>query len=111
VASKALCALSDWLFGELGLHRIELMHSTLNPTSCRVAELASFQLEGVKRQEALLPDGWHDMHLHARLADEPDAAAASSCSWPAAECRSDHFEEPLQTSAVTDASERVARLS
>jgi ribosomal-protein-alanine N-acetyltransferase len=75
VASKALCALSDWLFGELGLHRIELLHSTLNPASCRVAELASFRLEGVKRQEALHPDGWHDMHLHARLADDPDRAA------------------------------------
>ncbi len=76
VASTALRALSDWLFGEVGLHRIELMHSTLNPASCRVAELASFGLEGVKRQEGLHPDGWHDMHIHARLSGDGEADAA-----------------------------------
>jgi ribosomal-protein-alanine N-acetyltransferase len=76
VAAKALCALSDWLFDSVGLHRIELMHSTLNPVSCRVAELASFRLEGVKRQETLHPDGWHDMHLHARLAEDSEELSA-----------------------------------
>jgi RimJ/RimL family protein N-acetyltransferase len=71
VASRALSGLCGWLFDEVGLHRLELMHSTLNPASCRVAQLASFQLEGTKRQEALHQDGWHDMHLHARLASDP----------------------------------------
>ena len=78
VAATALHAVTDWLFAELGLHRIELTHSTANPASCRVAELAAFQLEGVKRQEALHPDGWHDMHLHARLATDPEDPATSS---------------------------------
>jgi hypothetical protein len=27
--------------------------------------------EGTKRGEALHADGWHDMHLHARLAGDP----------------------------------------
>ncbi|HVB43153.1 MAG TPA: GNAT family protein [Streptosporangiaceae bacterium] len=46
------------------------MHSTMNPASCRVAGNAGFAYEGTKRREALHRDGWHDMHLHARLADD-----------------------------------------
>ena len=71
VAPRALCALSEWVFDELGLHRFELAHSTLNEASCRVAGHAGFAYEGTKRSEALHADGWHDMHLHARLSDDP----------------------------------------
>jgi RimJ/RimL family protein N-acetyltransferase len=71
VATRALCGLSEWVFDDLGLHRIELNHSTLNPPSCRVAENAGYAFEGIKRSEALHRDGWHSMHLHARLADDP----------------------------------------
>ena len=67
VAGRALTAMSDWLFA-LGLHRIELMHSVHNQPSCRVAVKNGFELEGVRRSALLHPDGWHDMHLHARLA-------------------------------------------
>jgi RimJ/RimL family protein N-acetyltransferase len=70
VAPRALAALSGWAFGTLGLHRIEVAHSTRNPASCRVATVAGFTAEGVKRSEAKHADGWHDMHLHARLAGE-----------------------------------------
>jgi len=59
-----------WVFGELQLHRLEVAHSTLNPASCRVALNAGYQFEGTKRGEGLHTDGWHDMHLHARLADD-----------------------------------------
>jgi [ribosomal protein S5]-alanine N-acetyltransferase len=71
VAGRALSALTEWSFTELGVHRIELAHSTLNLASCRVAVHAGYAFEGVKRSEALHADGWHDMHLHARLADDP----------------------------------------
>jgi len=70
VATRALCTLSTWVFGELQLHRLEVAHSTLNPASCRVALNAGYQLEGTKRGAGLHNDGWHDMHLHARLADD-----------------------------------------
>jgi [ribosomal protein S5]-alanine N-acetyltransferase len=70
VASRALRALSAWAFDHLGLHRLEVSHSLLNRPSCRVAENAGYRLEGTKRSEALHADGWHDMHLHARLADD-----------------------------------------
>jgi ribosomal-protein-alanine N-acetyltransferase len=71
VASRALYTLSAWVFGELKLHRLELTHSTMNPASCRVAENAGYELEGTKRREGLHADGWHDMHLHACLIDDP----------------------------------------
>ena len=70
VATRAVCALSTWVFGQLGLHRMELTHSTKNPASCHVAGNAGYQLEGTMRREALHADGWHDMHLHARLAGD-----------------------------------------
>lgn len=70
IAPRALTALTDWSFTELGLHRLELSHSTANPASCRVADRSGFPPEGTKRGEARHTDGWHDMHLHARLATD-----------------------------------------
>ena len=67
VAPRALRAATDWMFREVGLHRIELLHSIRNEASCRVAVNAGYQLEGVKREHWLLADGWHDVHLHARV--------------------------------------------
>lgn len=70
IAPHALNALSGWSFGTLGLHRLELSHSTANPGSCRVAVRSGFSPEGTKRSEARHIDGWHDMHLHARLSSD-----------------------------------------
>jgi RimJ/RimL family protein N-acetyltransferase len=67
VAPAAVEAVTAWAV-ELGLQRLELQHSTQNPSSCRVAEKTGFALEGTKRRAGLHQDGWHDMHLHARLA-------------------------------------------
>jgi ribosomal-protein-alanine N-acetyltransferase len=72
VATRALTGLTGWCFDRLGLHRIEVNHSTGNPASCRVATNAGFALEGVRRHEALHADGWHDTHAHARLAQDGD---------------------------------------
>lgn len=66
VAGRALTAMTEWCFA-LGLHRVELGHSVLNEASCRVAVKNGFELEGTRRSALLHPDGWHDMHLHARL--------------------------------------------
>ena len=67
----AAIALCGWAFETAGFHRIELEHSTANHASCRVAVKAGFREEGVRRGAALHADGWHDMHIHARLADDP----------------------------------------
>jgi RimJ/RimL family protein N-acetyltransferase len=74
VATRALSALTAWTFDHLDLHRLEVNHSTMNPASCRVAESAGYVFEGTKRGEALHSDGWHDMHLHARLSSDPRRA-------------------------------------
>jgi RimJ/RimL family protein N-acetyltransferase len=66
-ASRALRTLTGWAFGELGLHRIEVLHSTRNEASCRVAEAAGYGVEGTRRSEAKHADGWHDMHVHVRI--------------------------------------------
>lgn len=70
VATASVRALSRWAFDELGLHRLELHHSVLNPASCGVASNAGFVLEGTMHQKAGHVDGRHDMHLHARLRDQ-----------------------------------------
>ena len=69
VAPAAVEAVAQWAFDEAGFHRLELQHSTRNPASCRVAEKSGFALEGTKRSSLLHDDGWHDMHLHGRVAD------------------------------------------
>jgi RimJ/RimL family protein N-acetyltransferase len=66
-AARAAIALSAWALGELGLHRLDLEHSVANAASCRVAQKAGFAYEGIRRSAVLHADGWHDMHLHARI--------------------------------------------
>lgn len=67
VAVRAGTAALRWAFDDVGLHRVEVEHSTRNDASCRVAELLGCRAEGVRRAHALHADGHHDMHLHARL--------------------------------------------
>ncbi|MFF8879107.1 GNAT family N-acetyltransferase [Streptomyces flaveolus] len=67
VATRATTALAHWALHEIGFQRLELLHSVANEASCRVAEKSGFALEGTKRRAVLHPDGWHDMHLHARV--------------------------------------------
>lgn len=66
-AVRATVALSEWALEDLGLHRLDLHHSVANPASCRVAEKAGYAYEGTRRSACLHSDGWHDMHLHARI--------------------------------------------
>ena len=69
VCTRAVGALTAWAFGA-GFHRLHLEHSVANPASCRVATKAGFAPEGVRRQAARHADGWHDMHVHSRLATD-----------------------------------------
>lgn len=70
VAPRAVSALARWAFEEIGFHRLELNHSVANQASCRVALKAGFAAEGIKRSAHLHADGWHDMHLHARIKED-----------------------------------------
>ncbi|MFG3587377.1 GNAT family N-acetyltransferase [Streptomyces sp. NPDC047990] len=79
VASDALSALTVWALREIGIHRLELDHSTRNLASCKVAANSGYRLEGTKRSAAVHDDGRHDMHLHARIrcADDPPGSLGS----------------------------------
>jgi RimJ/RimL family protein N-acetyltransferase len=70
VAARATTALTHWALDEIGFHRLELLHAVRNEASCRVASRTGFALEGTKRSAVLQPDGWHDMHLHARIRED-----------------------------------------
>lgn len=70
IAPRAVAALTAWAFDEIGFHRLELRHSVHNPQSCRVAIKSGFALEGVNRSATLHADGWHDMHMHARVSGD-----------------------------------------
>jgi hypothetical protein len=68
IAAKATKAMSNWAFEELGLYRLEIVHSVRNLRSCRVAVKAGFAPEGIKRSlQRYKTGGFHDMHLHARV--------------------------------------------
>lgn len=68
LAVRATQVVTEWAFSELGLQRMLLHHSVRNAASCAVADAAGFALEGTLRRHMLHSDGWHDAHLHARLA-------------------------------------------
>ncbi len=68
VAPRALRLASTHAVEVLGLHRVQLQHAVGNAASCRVAEKAGFTLEGTQRGSCLLPEGFVDEHLHARVA-------------------------------------------
>lgn len=70
LCTVSVMALCQWAFHDAGFRRIELEHSTRNPASCRVAAKAGFRAEGTRRSAALHGDGWHDMHVHARLSSD-----------------------------------------
>jgi [ribosomal protein S5]-alanine N-acetyltransferase len=67
IAARAVTSVSGWAFDALGLHRLELKHASANHASCRAATKAGFRPEGTLRRQGLHVNGWHDMHLHARV--------------------------------------------
>ncbi|MEV7419411.1 GNAT family protein [Streptomyces sp. NPDC089919] len=71
VMTRATVRVSRWAVESVGLQRLRITHSVRNPASCRVAEGAGFAYEGTMRRALLHADGWHDEHLHARVAGDP----------------------------------------
>jgi RimJ/RimL family protein N-acetyltransferase len=67
IAVRAVREASRWALDGLDLHRLSLGHSVANTASRRVADKAGFRLEATLRSALLHSDGWHDMHLHARI--------------------------------------------
>ncbi|WP_078853539.1 GNAT family N-acetyltransferase [Streptomyces sp. NRRL F-6677] len=75
VATRALALAARWAFTDLELHRLELGHALGHEVSCKVAERCGFRYEGTLRGamfEAERHDAFRDVHLHARLATDPE---------------------------------------
>ncbi|MGP9017073.1 GNAT family N-acetyltransferase [Streptomyces sp. BR1] len=76
VAPAGVSALAYWALDTVGLHRIEIAHPMANEAACRVAMKSGFPTESTRRSAQLHADGWHDVHVHARvqqgLDDLPD---------------------------------------
>jgi [ribosomal protein S5]-alanine N-acetyltransferase len=80
-AKSAVEVATCWAFNDLGLHRIELTHSTQNLPSCRVAEASGYLLEGPKRLAGLHADGLHDMHLPRESQRTSSRRTSATVSW------------------------------
>ncbi|MFI5617960.1 GNAT family N-acetyltransferase [Streptomyces sp. NPDC051567] len=75
VATRATEAVTDWAFATAGARRIESAHAVGNEPSCRIADRCGYLPEGTLRASHLFGDGaYHDEHLHARLATDPQPA-------------------------------------
>lgn len=77
VATRALRLAAHWALTDLGLHRLELGHALGHDASCRIAEQCGFRYEGTLRGamfEAGRRDAFRDVHLHGRLATDPEPA-------------------------------------
>jgi RimJ/RimL family protein N-acetyltransferase len=70
VAARSVKVLSAWAFGVIGFNRLAIHHSTANTASCAVASRTGYNLEGTMRQAIKHADGWHDWHVHGRLATD-----------------------------------------
>lgn len=75
VATRAARAVTGWAFRTAGARRIEIAHAVGNEASCRVARRCGYLPEGTLRDSHRFGDGaYHDEHLHARLATDPEPA-------------------------------------
>ncbi|MFE2968823.1 GNAT family N-acetyltransferase [Streptomyces sp. NPDC059340] len=85
VATRALALAARYAFGAVRLHRIELGHALGHDASCRIAERCGFPYEGTLR-EAMFESGRHDafrdVHLHARIATDPEPTLPPTGSGP-----------------------------
>nr|WP_229858335.1 GNAT family N-acetyltransferase [Streptomyces poonensis] len=81
VATRALRLAARHAFDELGVHRLELGHALGHDASCRIGERCGFRYEGTLRGamfEAGRHDAFRDVHLHARLATDPEPVTATA---------------------------------
>jgi ribosomal-protein-serine acetyltransferase len=77
VITRAVAALVDYLFEELGLHRVTIQCGTGNFRSCAIPERLGFTREGVLREAEWVNDRWVDLVVWGMLAQDRKADPAS----------------------------------
>lgn len=70
--TEAARAVVDYLFGEIGFHRIIISHAAKNPASGRVAQKCGFTYEGTRREHFKKPSTgeFHNVVDYALLKSE-----------------------------------------
>jgi ribosomal-protein-serine acetyltransferase len=70
IMTRACASILDYLFDELGLHRVTIQCGTGNHKSCSIPQRLGFVREGVIRQAEWVNDRWLDMVVWGMLEDE-----------------------------------------
>ena len=70
LVTRACAGMLDYVFGELGLHHVEIGCAPGNTRSCAVPERLGFVREGVLRQREWLYDHFVDHVVYGMLASE-----------------------------------------
>ncbi len=74
ITSEAARGVRDYLFTEIGFHRVAIHHAVNNPASGRVADKCGMTLEGILRGESRSPSGeFWDIAVHSILREEWEA--------------------------------------
>ena len=75
IATEAVQTVVNYLFGEVGFHRIIISHAAKNPASGRIAQKCGFTYEGTRREHFKKPSTgeFHDVVDYALLKSEWDA--------------------------------------
>jgi ribosomal-protein-serine acetyltransferase len=68
--TRSCAALIDYLFHEMGIHRVTIQCGTGNPKSCAVPERLGFTREGVMREAEWVNDRWVDLVVWGMLAQD-----------------------------------------
>ncbi|HKP20929.1 MAG TPA: GNAT family protein [Thermoleophilaceae bacterium] len=75
LVTRAIGALIDHGFGELGLHRLEIRAAASNARSRAIPERLGFQLEGVLREAELVGDEYQDLAVYGLVATQMSAVS------------------------------------
>jgi len=78
VVTRCCAVLLDYLFDELGLHRVVIQCGVGNTRSCAVPERLGFTREGVAREAEWVNERWVDLVVWSMLAGEWLAARAGA---------------------------------
>ncbi len=74
ITAEAVRAVTDYLFAEVGMHRVEIHHATDNPASGRVAEKCGLVAEGILRGATRIGTGeFKDIRVWGILREEWEA--------------------------------------
>jgi ribosomal-protein-serine acetyltransferase len=67
IVTRCCASMLDYLFDELGLHRVVIECGTGNARSCAIPERLGFRREGIKREAQLVGGRWLDLAMWSML--------------------------------------------